>query len=178
VKTRTEVRRLSPILICLAGLPASGKTSVARELARALDAVHLRIDTIEQAVLRAEPSRSGVGALGYAVAYALAGDHLRQGLCVVADSVNPLPVTREAWRDVARSAGAAHLDVEVVCSDPTEHERRATARTADIPGHTQPTWAEIVAHDYEAWDGQRLVIDMATMTPAAAASLIRATIAG
>lgn len=127
-------------------------------------------------MLRAEPSRSGVGALGYAVGYALAGDQLRLGLSVVADSVNPLTVTREAWRDVALSAGAVHLDVEVVCSDPAEHERRATQREADIAGHTRPTWAEIVAHDYEPWDGPRIVLDTATMTPDAAVSLIRAKI--
>jgi len=175
--TTTEIRTLSPILICLAGLPASGKTSVARELARALDAVHLRIDSIEQAVLRAEPSRSGVGALGYAVGYALAGDHLRQGLSVVADSVNPLAVTREVWRDVALSAGAAHLDVEIVCSDPAEHERRATARVADIAGHTQPTWAEIVGHDYEPWHRDRMVLDTAAMSTADCVAVLTAAVA-
>jgi predicted kinase len=162
VKTTTEVGPLSPLLICLAGLPASGKTSVAREVARALGAVHLRIDTIEQAVLRAEPSRSGVGALGYAVGYALAGDHLRQGLSVVADSVNPIAITRDAWREVALGAGAVQLDVEIVCSDPIEHERRATGRLADIPGHTVPTWAEIMSHGYAPWDRDRIVLDTAT----------------
>jgi len=89
-----------------------------------------------------------VGALGYVLGYALAGDHLRQGWSVVADSVNPLPVTREAWRDVALSAG--------------------------VPGHTQPTWAEIVGHDYAPWDAEHLVLDMATTTPQAAVALIRA----
>lgn len=37
-------------LFIFAGLPATGKTTLARQLARHLNAVHLRIDTIEQAL--------------------------------------------------------------------------------------------------------------------------------
>ena len=33
------------MLIILSGLPGVGKTTIARELARRLDAVHVRIDT-------------------------------------------------------------------------------------------------------------------------------------
>jgi predicted kinase len=38
------------MLIVLRGLPGVGKTAIARELARTLGAVHLRIDSIEQAL--------------------------------------------------------------------------------------------------------------------------------
>jgi len=38
------------MLIVFAGLPASGKTTLARELARELGAVYVRIDSIEQAL--------------------------------------------------------------------------------------------------------------------------------
>jgi predicted kinase len=148
-------------------MPATGKTTLARAVARATGGVHLRIDTIEQALLRAGLDPSALGGFGYAAAFALAGDHLRQGLVVVADSVNPVAATRDAWRDVARAAGAGLVDVEVVCSDRTEHERRATTRTADIPGHAMPTWAEIVGREYQAWDRDRLVVDTATLLPTA-----------
>jgi predicted kinase len=37
-------------LIVLAGLPASGKSSIARELARRSGAVWLRIDSMDQAI--------------------------------------------------------------------------------------------------------------------------------
>ena len=39
------------MLIILGGLPGTGKTTIARELARQLGAVHVRIDSIEEAIL-------------------------------------------------------------------------------------------------------------------------------
>ena len=143
-----------PTLIALAGLPGSGKTTLARELAARLGAVHVRVDVIETAlsasgVIEAAGGWDAFPAAGYTVAYYLAADHLRSGTSVVADTVNPIAVTREAWRVVAREAGAVLLEVEVVCSDPAEHRRRVESREADIPGHAQPTWDEVVAREYE-----------------------------
>jgi predicted kinase len=149
------------VLVIMAGLPATGKTTLARGLAAQIGAVHLRVDTIEQAVVRSGAGQHPVGVVGYVVAYALATDHLRQGLSVVAESVNPLGVTRQAWRDVARTAGVAFLEVEVVCSDPVEHERRATTRVSDIPDLPLPAWSAIVSREYEPWDRDRLVVDTA-----------------
>jgi len=62
-----------------------------------------------------------VGGLGYMVGYRLAAENLGFGLSVVADSVNPWPLTRAAWRQAAE--GHPYLEVEVVCSDAAEHRR-------------------------------------------------------
>ena len=144
------------MLIALSGLPGVGKTAIARELARATGAVHLRIDSIEQA-LRA--TGVPVEEEGYAVAHAVAADNLALGLTVVADCVNPWPLTREAWRAVARRAGVRVVEVELVCSDVQEHRRRVESREADIPGHELPTWKDVVERDYRPWTSARLVID-------------------
>ncbi|MDT3399529.1 AAA family ATPase [Streptomyces sp. B1866] len=149
------------MLIIMCGLPATGKTTLARALARQIGAVHLRIDTVEQAIVRAGLGRHPVGPVGYVVGYALAEDHLRQGLTVIAECVNPLAVTRDAWWDVAVRAGVPVAEVEVVCSDPAEHERRATERAVDIPGFAPPTWHDIVTREYEPWQRDHLVIDTA-----------------
>lgn len=146
------------MLIVLSGLPAVGKTSIARELARRIDAVWLRIDTIEQALRDAGWKVEGEG---YRVAYAVAEDNLRLGRTVVADCVNPWPLTRRAWREVAERAGVRAVDVEIVCSDIVEHRRRAESRHPDIAGHRLPTWTEIGERDYRPWSTDRIVIDTA-----------------
>ncbi|MFE1835136.1 AAA family ATPase [Streptomyces sviceus] len=153
------------MLIVLGGLPATGKTTLARLLAARTRGVHLRVDTIEQAVVRSGLARHPVGPVGYVVGYALAEEQLRQGLTVIAESVNPLAVTRDAWRDAAVRAGAPVLEVEVVCSDPEEHRRRVDSRSVDIPGLPLPTWQQIVAQEYEPWHRDRLVVDTAARGP-------------
>jgi DNA polymerase III delta prime subunit len=102
------------MLIVFSGLPGVGKTAIARELARTIGAVHVRIDSIEQALCSAGFHVEGEG---YEVAYAVAEDNLRAGRTVIADCVNPWPLMRGAWRSVAERAGVAALDVEIVCSD-------------------------------------------------------------
>jgi predicted kinase len=160
---------LGPMLVVVGGLPATGKTTVARAAAGRVHAAYLRIDTIEQAIARfaasensgAELRHAVTWGLGYDVAYAVAGDLLGQGSHVFAECVNPMKITREAWRNAAETTGAHLVEVELVCSDPVEHERRATERTVDIPGLVLPTWADIQEREYEPWDRPHVVLDTA-----------------
>lgn len=147
-----------PRLVVFSGLPGTGKSTIARELARRMGAVWLRVDTIETAIADAD---SPIADEGYRAAYALAIDNLRLGLDVVGDSVNPWIETRDAWRAAGLAAGAPVLEVEVVCSDPAEHRRRVETRVADVPGLTPPTWQEVVDRDYRPWVRDRVVVDTA-----------------
>ncbi len=152
----------TPVLVVLGGLPGVGKSTVARALLAQWQAVYLRIDTIEQALRDSGMLIAGdVGTAGYRVAYALAHTQLEQGLAVLADCVNPLPVTRDAWRAVARDTKALLLEVEVICSDPTEHRRRVETRAMDVPGLVAPIWQAVLQHDYTYWKRDRLVVDTA-----------------
>jgi predicted kinase len=148
-------------LVVFGGLPGVGKTTIASRLAAEIGAVYLRIDVIEMAL---HDKGVEVEGQGYAVAYALAESNLRLGQTVIADSVNPIPLTREAWRAVAARAGARLVEMEVVCSDAVEHRRRVEERVTDLPGFVPPTWAEVVDRDYQPRDDDRLVIDTASMS--------------
>jgi predicted kinase len=153
------------VLIVMGGLPGAGKTTLARLLAARIGAVHLRVDTIEQAIVRSGVARHPVGPVGYVVGYALAEEHLRQGLTVIAESVNPLSLTRDAWRATALDAGVPVVEVEVTCSDPAEHRRRVTSRPVDIPDLPLPDWQQVVDREYEPWDRERVVVDTAGQSP-------------
>jgi predicted kinase len=160
------------MLVVVSGLPGVGKTTIARELVRVTGALFLRVDSIEQALRNAGYQVQGEG---YTVAYAVAEDNLRLGRIVVADCVNPWPLTRAAWRSVAARARARALEVEIVCSDKDEHKRRVEARTPDIPAHELPTWQDVAERDYHPWDREILVIDTARLAPEES---VRAILAG
>ena len=149
------------MLIVFGGLPGTGKTTLARLVAQQKRAAYLRIDSIEQAIRASGMLAGEVGPSGYLVAYALAEANLALGQDVVADSVNPLAVTRSAWRRAAANASSFCVEVEVVCSDPVEHRRRVETRKADIAGFRVPSWDDVQQRAYDPWDRPRLVLDTA-----------------
>lgn len=144
------------MLVSIGGLPVTGKTTVARSLAGQLGAAYVRIDTIETAIGRAEGRFQQTNdwelAPGYEVGYDVAVDQLRNGVDVVAESVNPLRGSRDAWRDAGLRAGARVVEVEIVCTDVTEHRRRAEERVLDVVGLTKPSWEQITNREYDSWD--------------------------
>jgi predicted kinase len=150
----------SGMLIILSGLPGSGKSTLAREVARELRAVFLRIDSIEAEI-------ACVADEGYRVAYAVAEDNLRLGMTVIADSVNPIAITRTAWRGVAERAGVRAIEVEVRCSDAGEHRRRVEERA-------WPSWQAVVDREYEAWDSAVISIETAGRSVSECLSELRA----
>lgn len=164
-----------PMLLIFGGLPAVGKTAIATELARGIGAVHLRIDSIEQALRNSGVEISGPE--GYVVAYAVAEDNLRLGHTVIADSVNPVEITRAAWRNVAARASIRCIQVEVVCSDRAEHRRRVESRKSDIDGHRLPTWREVYDREYEPWEAD-VVIDTARQSVEVGVAALRERLEG
>lgn len=149
------------MLLIFGGLPGTGKTTIARALAKELGAVHVRVDTVEQNIRASAMSDADVGPAGYMVAYGIAEDNLTLGHTVIADSVNCLTITRDAWLSVARRSMVPSVEIEIICSDQHEHRRRVETRATDVQGLRKPNWQEITARHYDDWGKSPLVIDTA-----------------
>lgn len=162
------------MLIVFSGLPGTGKTTISREVARRRQAMHLRIDVIEQAIRNAGVLAGEVGTAGYAVGNALAEANLAAGLTVVADCVNPVRESREAWQAVAGRTGVPLVQVLVVCSDAAEHRRRVEERVSDLPGLVPPDWPAVTRRRFEAWDGPHLRLETAGFSPGEAVARVEA----
>jgi predicted kinase len=166
------------MLIIFGGLPAVGKTTVARELARQLGAVHIRIDSIEQAILDSGMVSSPIRDAGYRVGYSVATDNLRVGRTVIADSVNPLALTRDAWVEVASRAQVRALEIEVVCSVANEHRHRLETRITDFPRSRPLIWHEVISREYHAWNREHVVIDTFLLSVEQNVKILREAILG
>ncbi|HJN52566.1 MAG TPA: AAA family ATPase [Pseudomonadales bacterium] len=151
-----------PVLYILSGLPGSGKTTIAEGVSRALNCVYLRIDTIEQGLR--ELCDFDVEGEGYRLAYRVARDNLQAGMSVIADSCNPIPLTRREWGEVALSTDSKYLNIEVLCSDTEEHRDRVENRDATVSGLKLPTWEDVQNREYHAWKSDRLTVDTAGRT--------------
>lgn len=165
------------MLVVIGGLPATGKSTIATALAGRTATPYLRVDRIEQAIVAWSPLSHPLGPVGYGVAYELAQEQLQLGMDVIVECVNPLAATRDGWLDMAATAGAVPIEVEVICSDEAEHRRRVETRTSDVDGLTKPTWSAVLKREYEPWNRERLVIDTATTSPETAVDMIAAQMA-
>lgn len=153
----------APVLVVLSGLPGVGKTTVARSLCRRLRAAHLRVDTLEQGLLRGGLTEGDLGPHGYTATYAVARDQLALGLPVVADMVNGIALVRAAWDEVGAGTGARVVRVLLECPDREVHRRRVEERVADIQGHRLPAWSGVRERELEPWPEADLVLDTGSL---------------
>ena len=150
---------MKPVLFIFSGLPASGKSTLAKLIAKEYNATYLRIDTIEQGLR--DLCNIDVQGEGYRLAYRIADDNLNIGRNVVSDSCNPLKLTRKEWKEVAEKSNSIFINIEIICSDKEEHKKRAETRKSEVNGLHLPTWEEIENREFHAWEQERIIIDTA-----------------
>jgi len=163
-----------PTLYIFAGLPGSGKSTLAQAVARHYNAVYLRIDTVEQALR--DLCSVNVQGEGYRLAYRIASDNLHLDRSVVADSCNPIELTRREWEQVAQESDVAYFNIEVVCSDSREHRRRIETRVAEVAGLQLPTWQDVQSREYHDWTVDRIIVDTAGRSAAECADVLLSTL--
>jgi len=143
------------MLVAMAGLPGTGKSTIGQVLASRLGLPVIPVDSIETAILQAGiDSDQPTGLAAYLVAEALAEQLVVSGSGVVVDAVNAVVPAREQWVNLAARTGEELRFVEVVCSDPELHRSRIEGWRKSMP-HIQLTWnaVEQSLDEYAEWTG-------------------------
>lgn len=150
----------------MAGLPGTGKSTIAEELRERLGFPLVSVDQIESAVLSAGiDSDQPTGLAAYLVAETLAGNVLASDRSIIVDAVNAVSPARDQWVALADRHGAALTFIEVVCSDPIVHRERLEARKRDLPHVSEPSWhaVEQSLDEYDEWVGPSAGADRITL---------------
>jgi len=139
-----------PVLVVTAGLPGSGKSTIAEIVAGRLGATAISVDPIEAAILKAGiDSDQPTGLAAYLVAERLAEQVLMSGQSVIVDAVNAVEPARLQWRGLAERCGVKLSVIETVCSDAELHEERLAKRTGLIAAYA----VEQSIDEYAEWKG-------------------------
>lgn len=157
------------MLIAMAGLPGSGKSTIAGRIGAALKSAVVSVDPIEAAILRAgidEEQPTGLAA--YLVAETIAESVLSADQTIVVDAVNAVEPARHQWVALAERQHVELRFIEVHCSDEGLHRQRLETRERNLPHLAEPSWhaVEQSLEEYAEWTGptasiRRILIDTA-----------------
>jgi predicted kinase len=115
-------------LLQMAGEPGSGKSALARVIARRTGGVVLDKDVLKTAALHAGADDTLAGQIAYEAFFDLADHLLGQGLSVVLDSPSFFEAIPAKGQAIADKRGVRYHFVECICDDQAELERRLAQR--------------------------------------------------
>lgn len=160
------------MIVVMAGLPGSGKSTIAEVVGNRLGMPVVSVDPIESAILSAGiDADQPTGLAAYLVAETLADSVLASGGAgVVVDAVNPVAPAREQWVGLAERRQVPVRFIEVTCSDPELHRERLESRYRSLPHLNEPGWhlVEQTLDEWEDWSGASAAVPRITVDTARA----------
>jgi predicted kinase len=153
-----------PSLIVMSGLPGSGKSTIAEQIATRLKIPLLSVDPIESAIIKAGVAKGfETGLAAYLVAEALAGEQIKLGASVIVDAVNAEEEGKDVWRGLAGRYGLDPIILDVFVGDRALHRKRLESRVRGLHGFAEITWGAVEARQkgFTAWKEPTLRLDAA-----------------
>jgi predicted kinase len=164
--TEPGVHSSAPQLVVMAGLPGTGKSTIAEVIGNRVGLPVVSVDPIESAILSAGiDSDQPTGLAAYLVAETIAEAVLTGGAGVIVDAVNAVEPARDQWVRLAARQNVPAKFVEVVCSDPELYRTRLASRSRDRPHFAEPTWhaVEQSIDEWESWSGSSAAVPRITL---------------
>ena len=124
----------------MTGLPGTGKTTIARAIARVLPSAYLAVDPVFGVLEQVPGLDDPLGKVSYAVVRKLAEMQLRLGLHAVVDAVNPFQWVRADLSALATEHDGQMRLVFVEFVRLEAHRARVEQRASEGNG---PTWDEV-----------------------------------
>jgi predicted kinase len=148
-------------VIVVSGLPGSGKSTVAEDIAERLQFPLFSVDPIESSILRGGIARGfETGLAAYLVVETVAEAQLKRGLSIIIDAVCPLKEARAMWRNLANRHDSKLIIIECMLNREL-HRKRLESRVRNLYGFAEITWQDVESRrtEYQRWEEERLVLD-------------------
>lgn len=147
------------MLIMVCGLPATGKTTLAKALAEKIDGVHISSDTIRMSMLEEREYTEEEKKMIYDAMFQEAGKNLKEGKKVVLDATFYKKELRKRARETAREAKVNFFMVECVTHEDLLRERIFARKPGETESEADFGVYKKVKEQFEPIEGEHLAVD-------------------